>query len=255
MLKRKPAHNLTQHQQNQAKRLAGTMPIQDIVKKMGVSRTNLQRFGRDEKISFNYFNQHKKNPDRVTEICDYYVKYGLTKTQKKYSNIKIRSIIEHYSHEPLQIRWTNKQRIELARMAGLISLDAQARYFDRPGANAGSIKSYWSKNQGHGQRNINGIPHWIAKHFVKNSCPFVETKFGSSKKNTKRLVLWVDLRKNLLPGAPFWLKKAMSTMSTYQAWLWDCKEKYVHKKVIRMISEREMLETNKCKTLKKRKIS
>lgn len=237
---KKPLGSMTKAQIAFARKHKNDMKRADICKALGVSLSNLKRSCPN--ISFQYMhlkkNKYLTNPTLVKKICRYYEKHGKVKTQKKFPNVKVRSVVERYKlFKPRQEKWTNSQLIELTKMAGLISMNAQAKYFNRPNSNEGGIKSVWMKRFGHGQRNINGMAYWKAKHFVKKSCPVIETPFGSNEHTQRHLVLWVDFEKHIKDDCPEFIKEAVSAMADFQRKLYGVKD--VRAKVKRLIKKRE----------------
>lgn len=205
---------MTYDQIKLAKMLAGTMPRDEIAKKLGVSLSNLKRSCPE--IKFTYHNRWVNNPTLVKEICRYYEKYGKTKTQEKYPEIKIRSIIEHYKfYKPRTIPWKDNELIELAKFAGLIPLKDQAKFFNRPNANAGSIKSAWYKRFKTTPCYMHGMPVHKAKIFLQPNFPTIKVKRQISGSPTK-LVLFCDAINFLRDDCPEFIKEAIIAISDFQ---------------------------------------
>jgi transcriptional regulator with XRE-family HTH domain len=131
-LVKRPVGKLSPGQEKVARKLAGKMKQDDLADRIGCSRSNLIRWARDHKVSLDSLSL---KPDVVKKVCAYYERHGRKRTEKKFPNVRVRSIVERYKlFKPRQIKWTDKQIIEAARMAGLISPGAQAKYFNRPRA-------------------------------------------------------------------------------------------------------------------------
>ena len=229
-LRHRPAGRLTEAQARQVRRLLFKMPREDIAREIGVSVPTLKRWVRDNgNIRLAYFNRWHANPKLVNQICKYYAKHGRAKTERRYPNVRVRSVIERYfkglGFKPRQVRWTSDQLVAIAKMAGLVSIDRQAKYFDRPGANEGSIKSVWMKRFGLGGGSINGLSYWVAKHYVRPSCPYYETDFWAQRAGKKgrdkvrRIALWVDVQRHIKSETPVHLKEAISALAGFQRWL------------------------------------
>jgi len=239
-LLRKPKGSMSKEQIREAKRLAGTMPRALVAAALDVSLSNLKRSCPG--INFIYFHKYKRDPSLVKKVCAYYEKHGKAKTKERFKNedIKVRSIVERYKiFEPRQRVWRDDELMELTRMAGLISFKDQAKYFNRPNANAGSVKSAWVKKFKNSQANINGMAHWRAINFVKPSAPFLQTPFGSGSGNAKRILLWVDMEKHLKPDCPDFLVQAVKVMADFQRKLFGVK--HPRAKILKMIKERSDL--------------
>lgn len=242
-LKHKPKHTLTPAQQEHARSLVFKMPREQIAKEVGVSASNLKRWARDEGVRLAYFNKWHANPDLVKQICEFYAEHGMKETLEQFPGVRVRSVIERYPHEYRQIRWTEDQVKKLAQFAGLISHEAQAKYFARPGANEGSIKSAWMKKFKQNGSQINGLSWHTARHLVGPRCKPVRTLYWAQRPGSKRgqfsrkIVLWVDLEQHLLPSQPAWLRDAIRAMAKFQRWLHGID--HVRPKVKRLIQEME----------------
>jgi hypothetical protein len=130
-------------QQDAVRELAGKYPVKELAEKINASRSNVRRYAVSIKLSLDSLSY---KPDVVEKVCRYYEKHGKIKTQEKFPDVRVRSIVErHRLFKPRQRRWTAEEHLECIRMAGLISYKRQARFFNRPNANAGSIKSFYSK--------------------------------------------------------------------------------------------------------------
>ena len=220
MLKKRPDGKLTSEQERKVRRLAGTMFIKELAKEVGTSDSNLDRWAKEHKVNINAL----KYPEKlVKEVCEYYSKHGKIKTQERYPNVRLRSIVEKYATKPRQVRWTADQLVKLAQMAGLVSYERQAAYFGRPGAHVGSIKSAWIKIFKSAGGSINGLSHHVAKRFVLPSCPFYLTGYWVTDRGRgaqrRSIAFWVDVALHLRADVPDHLASAIQTMAEFQKWL------------------------------------
>lgn len=245
-LKHRPAHRLTKSEQVIVRRLAGTMRRDEIAQKIGRSLAAIVRFCRDEGISLMYDRDYSEAERRM--VCEYYLEHGKIETQKKFPHIKVRSIVDRYLKNyggNRQIRWTDAQLLELARMGGIISPEAQAKYFNRPRAHAGSINSAWVKRM----RITGGIVPGLKAHRVyplvrggkmvwnrekrqsEIYIPFdpLELPFwrrSNPGRNAKReaaprkIYLWVDIAAHVRRDLPSEIKGALRAMARFQRWLY-----------------------------------
>lgn len=235
-MKVKPKGTMTQDQINEAMSLRGTMPRDEICGKIGVSVANLKRS--TPGVSWYYFNRYAANPDLVEEVCRYYEKHGKRKTQEKFPEIGVRCVVERYkNYSPRQSRWTDEQMIELAKMAGLVSMENQAKYFNRPRANRGSITSAWMKNFKCKQAYMHGLPAYKAKLFVKKSCPSIQVDFNPDRYGgtSARVFLWSDAIKHLRKDCPDFVKEGFEAMANFQYKLFGS---YPKREINKMIRER-----------------
>lgn len=243
---KRPIGKLTPAQVRQAKALIHKMPRDEIAKAIGTSLSSLKRWARDNgNIRLAYYNRWHANPKLVRQICEYYSKHGMVRTEKRFPNVRIRSVVERYfkqlGFKPRQVRWRADQIIELAQMAGLVNHSRQARHFNRPGAHEGAIKSAWMKKFQIGGSSMNGLSYCIARHYVRKSCPFMTTDFWAQRKDsrrggtwTRRLALWVDVDQHLRADVPDHLRQAIKAMAKFQRWLHG---RNVRSNVARIIKE------------------
>lgn len=231
-LRRKPESNLTPQQVETAKKLIGEIPREEIAYELGISLSALNRAFKG--IRLGYFNKYVANPKLVQKVCAFYEKNGKRKTQEKFPDINVRSIVERYkNYAARQTRWTDDQLIKLARMAGVLPFDYQAKIFLRPRANAGSIRSVWTKNFHAGPGHINGFYNHQAKHFVDSNCPFISVPFGVNRGYKRKLFLWVDMENNLRNDCPDFVKNAIRGMANFQRWLF--KSNFVRLEILKMV--------------------
>lgn len=240
-LVKRPQHTLTAEQQTEARRMAGTMMQRELAEHIGCSRSNLIRWASQSGVSLDALSY---KPEVVRAVCSYYEMHGRSATQRMFPDVSVRSIIERNpkAFKPRQIRWTDEQIIEAARMAGLVSPIAQAKYFNRPRAHAGSIKALWMKKFGFGEGSLNGMAHWYARRLVQGHRARYIKPVGMSRDGEpvefKRLILWVDLEKYLKPETPEFICEAVKTMADFQRWLHGSPDPRT--KILRMIKEREV---------------
>lgn len=241
-LRRRPAGKLTLVQQRKVRRLAGTMYIKDLAKAVGTSDSNLDRWAKQNGVNINAL----KYPEAlVREVCDYYAEHGRQKTIEHFPNVKVRSIVErYYELSPRQVRWTPEQIREAVQMAGLVSMSAQARYFDRPNANEGAITSLWMKRFGRGGAMINGLSWHLARRMVKPRYRPIRTAFWSTRHPltndpmSRQLALWTDLEKHLDSEQPQWIREAIRALARFQRWAHGVEN--VRPRIIRLIQQREV---------------
>ncbi len=234
----RPKGHLTKSQEASVRRLAGSMRYEDLAVRVGCSRSNLMRWARDNGVSLN---SHSYKADVIAKVCSYYEKHGRLATSKKFPDVKIRSVVERYKDfSPRQERWTDDQIVEAAKMAGLVSPAAQARFFKRPNAHSGAIRSLWMKRFGFGQASLNGMMRFNAKHFVTSSArylnPVGETRIGKPTQ-FRRLILWVDMEKCLKDDTPQFVGNAVRALADFQRWIW--KSENPKPLILKMIKERE----------------
>lgn len=244
MLLKRPRGTLDESQKAWALSQVGKIPREKIAEQLGTSISNLKRSLRGHSLWFKN-GKYVNNPSLVRSVCSYYAKHGMLKTKEQFPDISVKSIVDRPEYYGLkkhkrQIRWTGEQITEAAKMAGLISPKAQAKYFNRPNAFSGSIKSLWMKRFKIGGGSVNGMTHWMAKELVNKNARYLRP-VGESRKGEptefRRLILWVDMEKNLKKNVPPFICNAIHTMADFQRWLW--KSKNPKPLILKMISERE----------------
>lgn len=212
---------------------------------LNTSVTNIKRAFRGESLWFKN-GKYKNQPELVLDVMNFYSKHGKPATVDQYPGVNVKCIIdrpEYYGLEKAnrQKRWTDEELIEAARMAGLVSPQAQAKYFNRPGARAGSIKSLWTKRFGMGACSINGMNHWMARELVNKKARYIRP-VGQTRKGKpvtfRRVCLWVDMEKSLKTGVPPFLEDAIKTMANFQRWLHASNDP--KPKILKMIKDREL---------------
>lgn len=245
--RKRPKSTLTAEQKAFVREMRGKMSGREMAKELGVSWSNVMRFARDRRMSLATLTGARKyriNPALVRQVTKYYEKHGRTATEKAFPTVKIRSIVERYKNfSPRQTRWTNEQIILAAKMAGLVDGKRQARIFNRPGANEGSIKSLWMKRFGQGGGNIHGMSEWMARELLKPGYPVLKTRMWSPRKGVESnfergIVLWVDMERRVRPDIPKFIHDAITTLADFQRWLF--KSKNPKPVILRMIRESKM---------------
>jgi len=237
-LTRKPSGTLAPRQVKAALKLRGTMPVEDIAKNLGTSLSNLKRSCRG--VRFAFHNLHHLNPDRTKEICAFYEKNGRRQTEKKYPGIRVRSVVESYKlFSPRTVKWKSEEILQAARMAGIVSMKEQAVFFNRPNANAGSIRSLWVKRMKF-KGNLyamHGLTQNKASYICEPSVPFYSVKVGPQHSKYKyKIAFWQDVAEHLKPGIPASWKQAIDALVRYEKKLYKGDPK---KEILKIIKEME----------------
>lgn len=207
------------------------MPVKEMAGKLGTSVSNIKRSLRGVSIWFKN-GKYKNNPQLVRQVLAHYSRHGKASTVKAFPSVNVKCIVDRPAYygvkvKPRQIRWKESELILAAKMAGLVDGERQARIFNRPGANEGSIRSLWVKRFGHGGGNIHGMSEWMAKRICKPGYPLLKTRVWSKRRgharrgNTRGIVLWCDLDRNLLRGTPTFIRDGVKTMAQFQCWLFQ----------------------------------
>ena len=189
-LRHRPRANVSPTQAALIHQLRGTMIRRDLARHVGISQAQLHRYLTEHGLDSN---ARDYPPDVVTTVCLTYQALGKRETQALFPDVRVRSIVERYKqHIPRQIRWTGDQQRELVRMAGLVSHTAQARYFNRPNAYEGSIRSFWAKGACCAPRDVNGLGAYTAWQVAIPGVPAVLVKHQQNG-GARPVVLWLDL--------------------------------------------------------------
>jgi len=194
-----------------------------------------------------YHNKWVANPQLVKDVNKYYETHNKKETAQAFGlrEKQVDHIVYHYrSVKYKQLRWTDDQIAELARMGGLISYGAQAKFFNRPRANEGSIKAAWDKKFKAPPKEINGMNGDMARHLVERNCPVLRVTSGNTRNRTgipshSRIVcLWVDMEKHLRPDVPPLIANAIRQLAEFQRWLHGPDAR---RNILKMIRTRETL--------------
>lgn len=242
---------MTPAQINKAKSWAGKIPRSEIAERLGVSLSNLKRSCPGTKFATTWI--HKMNPERTREVILYYFKNGKVATEKKYPHLNVKAIVDRPEYYGLkrvhrQLRWTESELLESVKMAGLVSFPAQAKYFNRPRANSGSIKSLWVKRHKSSYSQINGMVRNKARrlvvfnikgrgHYIKVVGTSRDGKVTASR-SCRKIMLWVDMEKSLKPDLPAFIREGVKAMADFQRWLWQSENP--GPLIKKMIREREL---------------
>lgn len=249
-IRHQPLGTMTRSQIKQATKMAGKVPRKEIAQRLGVSLANLKRSCPGVKFATTWI--HKTNPERTKEVIFYYFKHGKVATEKKFPDLNVKAIVdrpEYYGvqREYRQLRWTESELLESVKMAGLVSMAAQAKYFNRPRANAGSIKSLWVKRHKSSYSQINGMVRNKARRLIsfnkKGRKNYIKlsgtTRTGDRSSAGRKIMLWVDLESSLRPELPDFIKQGVKAMADFQRWIW--KSENPGPLIRKMIKERELI--------------
>lgn len=234
ILRRQPASTLTPAQRVQILALRHEVTRTTIAEQVGVSRAQVSRFLREMQLSSN----SQQYPESVvTAVCEAYERYGRKEAARLFPHVKIRSIIERYKqYAPRQVRWTDAQLIEAARMAGLVSPHAQARYFGRPFAYDGSIRVLWAKRFRCEPRYVNGLDAHRVWPLVRPGTPAVLV-LQADAGGVHAKVLWLEMVRHLRPTIDPMIREVLEALAVFQRWLHGTSAPDV---IYQMIDEREM---------------
>lgn len=237
---KRPRSGVSPEQGAQLRALVGHVSYPEIQRRLGLSKGTITRWCWENGIRHKFWNAY---PDAVVEavIAVYEAApagQGKQRVQAQFPQVKCRSVIEHHTahrRSPRQTSWTGAEQIEAAKMAGLVSHTAQARYFGRPNAFAGSIKSLWMKRFQCAPGAINGLWTPLAWELATAGCPAVLVQMRE-RSMPRATCLWLDLAQHLRPDLPEWIPDAVHALAQFQAWLHGTDDPA---QVRQMITERE----------------
>jgi hypothetical protein len=216
---RNPRSHLTPEQQAHILRLRGTMRRMEIAAVVDVSQAQVNRFLREQALRSNV---RDYSPEEVQMVCAAYAVLGKVRTQALFPQFVVRSIVERYYKPqglpPRQERWMGEQLIDAARMAGLVSHTAQARFFARPNAYNGSIRSLWQKWFRCAPIHVHGLPLHLGWAYVRPGTTATLVA-QQSMPGPRCLLLWLDMAGHLRPDVEPWVVAAIHTLARFQAWL------------------------------------
>jgi len=223
---------------------AGTMTRDAIAAAVGVSRAKVTRCLREEHVRSN---ARDLAPELVEAVLRLYAaaptRQGKAACRAAFPDVCIRSITERHTRRHgtqavvRQARWTGAQVIDAARMAGLVSLTAQARYFSRPHAAEGSIKKLWASHFRCPPGALHGCGAALAARLALPGvqATLITTNQGGVTGPTIK-VLWLDLLARLRPDCDPTLRLCVTALAQFQAWLWQTTDSQV---IRNTLTERE----------------
>lgn len=219
-LVKQPAAHITEGQAEQIRALLGKMTRTEIAERVGISRSRVNRWIQQEGLKSNV----QSYPAEVVEaVLQAYAAapqgQGKHSLREQFGGDTMRHVVERYGRGGLrQKRWTDDEIREAAKMAGLVSRTAQARYFGRPNAFEGSIKALWAKRFKTNPSDINGLGVHRAAQISQSGCPAVLVERQDNGHPIAK-VLWLDLACHLRADLPDWIVDAVSVLARFQAWL------------------------------------
>jgi hypothetical protein len=236
-IRRRPRSRVTPAQADALRPLLNTMPVLQICAQVGISKAAYQRWRMEAGISLR---NDAYRPDVVEAVLRTYEQappgQGKAAVREAFPDVRVRSIVEgSRAFAPRQIRWTDEQIREAAKMAGLVSHSAQARYFGRPHTGAGSVKSLWVKRFGYGPSEVNSFGIDRAWQLVQYGCPAVLVQRLKGGMPIAK-VLWLDMIQWLKPEVADEVRECVQALARWQAWLHGTMETGA---IRRMIQERE----------------
>lgn len=218
--RRRPVARVTEAQAAQLKDLVGVIPQREIEARLGLSQANITRWIRESGHPGGHYNTYP--PAVVQAVCAAYSALGKARTQALFPDVALRSIVERHRDliVPRQVRWTGAHLVEAVRMAGLVSADAQARWFGRPNAYGGSIKSLWIKHLRCSPRDIHGLPASVAWPLVQPGCPATMSPPDNRQPGVRVKVLWLDAAAWLRAEVARECASAVQALARFQGWVW-----------------------------------
>ena len=219
--RRRPLSRITPTQAALLRPLLGTMGHDALARHAGISDACFQRWLWEEGLSSNARDYPQAVCDEVTA---YYAHHGRVATQAVFPEVSVRSIVERRKlrgtpYPPRQIRWTDAQLLDAARMGGLVSLTAQAHFFGRPHAFDGSISALWAKRFRCAPRDLHGLGTVLACQIMRAGAQATCVQHQSAP-GFRSVILWLDLARHLRPDVPSMVRETVETLAAFQAWLY-----------------------------------
>lgn len=236
--RRRPSSGVTPEQAAQLRPLLGQMSYPEIQRRLGLSNAAIVRWCWEESVTHPFWNAYR--PEVVVAVLAAYeaapAGQGTRRVQEQFPDVHVRSIVgRHRLARPRQTRWTGAQLFEAARMAGLVSPNAQARYFGRPHASDGSIKALWVKRFQCPARDVNGLAAHTAWPLCGPGTPAVLVRHPQTSAPSMK-ILWMDLAEHLRPEVAAPLREAVEALAAFQRWLQGTRAREA---IMTMIRERE----------------
>ena len=231
-----PPSNLSAAQGAQLMRWRNRLTHEDMAKRLGVSRSTVRRYFREQGVCSNSLRYPREVVDTVLAV---YAECGSIRTQELFPEVRVLSILTAYAPRDKVLRqrkWREQEIIEAARMAGLVSPTAQVQYFARPNALFGSIKALWSRVFRCAPGDVNGLQANMAYRLVRPGTVAVMTYNRDSGRGMMR-ILWLQMVGQMRPDCPDWIKQAVEILAKFQTWLHNTDDPA---EIAAMIDQREL---------------
>lgn len=156
----------------------------------------------------------------IKAIVSHYLKHGVKKTCEKYSKISpgaVRGLIERNTpraYKPNRAhKWTEEEKIQLVKFAGLISIENQLKFFKLENRTPNTIQARREYKTEH----LHGLPYHLAVKILNKGFPFIRTQMAvNPEKGYIRLVLWCDAVFYLRADCPNVVKDIVLACAKFQ---------------------------------------
>ena len=241
---KKPKHNLSKEQQKFILNNLGKYNYKELCIIGKFSKSSLGRFCRDKKLSCKKIIYSK---EVVQKVLKFYETHNKHETQFQFPNVRVRSIIEHTPHKLKCSKWTQKELIEIIKMAGLVSFKSQSLFLKKK---TWKTVDAFIRKRNYGRFSLlNGLPKEKARYFCPASyknrsyyeilCPSIKVKTLNESKMNKEIFLWCDIINHLKPNCPNAFKQITEAMVKFQCWIWE--NNNPKELILKMIKEREII--------------
>ena len=231
-----PPSNVSASQGAQLMRWRNRLTHQDMAKRLGVSRSTVRRYFSEQGVSSNSLRYPREVVDTVLAV---YAECGSIRTQELFPEVRVLSIVNVYAPPGKVLRqrkWREHEIVEAARMAGLVSATAQARFFNRPNAFDRSIVALWGRVFQCAPGDVNGLSVHIAHKLVRPGTPAVMIYNKESGRGMMK-ILWLQMLGQMRPDCPDWIKQAIEILAKFQTWLHNTQDPA---EIAAMIDQREL---------------
>ena len=189
---------------------------EDVIDRTGYNRTAIQRWCRQNKISFK--TTVKEDKALIKKVMKFYETHTAKETKEKYKGA--RYIIENImkgakkAHRSQDKKFNPLEIIKLIKMMGFFPVKEINKKIKLHYPSQKSLPKRCLRNLfGHVKvKRLYGLYHSQVQHFIKEGCPRYETITGS------KVYLYCDIIKFLKQDTPKELKMAIETMAIFQEW-------------------------------------
>ena len=189
----------------------------ELSEQIGSSRATVNRFMRDNGLKTGQHTQYPK--DVVKKICEFHEQHGVKKTQEKFPDVKVRSIVERYQTNAYLASYDFKQIHLFLKYSEMLSDEQLYQLLGRSVSNRKIVCKATERMIGFGKNPsrvyLNGLPYRFVKNFTKDSIPYFKFSHGHCRK----LCLWYDIKKHLSKNVSLEIKEIVNIMSKFQLWL------------------------------------
>lgn len=194
--------------------LAGKMTRSEIAKCMNISRATVNRCLAKNSIQTG---QPRQYPKAIVEtVLDFFKTHTLVETQKQFPSVKVRSIIDRYSHDIKCRKWDFHEDLKALSMLTKYSCRQVSKKLKR---NDNAVIRRLQRKYSVMPKHLNGIAYRLVSDIVHDSLGASDVRKGKGT-STRYIVTWDVLYDNLSTENPD-IINCVRVLSDFKRWLDD----------------------------------